>query len=287
MPDRRPRTRTLAGMGFYVRKALRAGPFRVNVSRSGLGLSVGVRGARFGAGPRGGYGHAGRGGLYFRHTLSARRRGRAGAGRPAEPRPGSPMPPQFTAYQARMRRCTALRTAGLFGVVIGLVLAFALPAGLLLIVLGAGLLVAAGQTRTAAVAALNSTHVTPPPVRAVLFGLEQRPVGLTVSTLQSARVENGVVLFPGGFLALFAGEVWCAVDGVVTAAIWDAPIPGSADLLLPETLPGLTVIGEQFLHPRIDGAADRRYEHNPRLPLVRAEVQLLPDGMALLLDDVA
>jgi hypothetical protein len=33
-------------MGWYLRKALSAGPFRFNLSRSGLGLSVGVKGAR-------------------------------------------------------------------------------------------------------------------------------------------------------------------------------------------------------------------------------------------------
>jgi hypothetical protein len=35
---------------FYLRKSLRAGPFRLNLSRSGIGLSVGVPGFRVGAG---------------------------------------------------------------------------------------------------------------------------------------------------------------------------------------------------------------------------------------------
>ena len=58
-------------MGFYLRKALNFGPLRLNLSRSGLGVSVGVKGARIGVGPRGGaYIHAGRGGFYYRQSLS-------------------------------------------------------------------------------------------------------------------------------------------------------------------------------------------------------------------------
>jgi DNA polymerase-3 subunit epsilon len=42
-------------MGWYFRKSLRAGPVRVNVSKSGIGVSAGVPGARVGVGPRGPY----------------------------------------------------------------------------------------------------------------------------------------------------------------------------------------------------------------------------------------
>jgi hypothetical protein len=56
-------------MGFYIRKAFNFGPLRLNLSRSGLGTSFGVKGARIGAGPRGSYVHMGRGGLYYRQTL--------------------------------------------------------------------------------------------------------------------------------------------------------------------------------------------------------------------------
>lgn len=56
-------------MGFYIRKSVSAGPFRFNLSRSGLGVSVGVRGFRVGSGPRGNYVHMGRGGLYYRASL--------------------------------------------------------------------------------------------------------------------------------------------------------------------------------------------------------------------------
>ena len=57
-------------MGFYIRKALRVGPLRFNLSKSGIGVSAGVTGLRFGTGPRGNYVHVGRGGLYFRKSLN-------------------------------------------------------------------------------------------------------------------------------------------------------------------------------------------------------------------------
>jgi hypothetical protein len=56
-------------MGLYLRKAFSFGPLRLNLSRSGLGASFGVKGARVGFGPRGTYVHAGRGGLYYRRSL--------------------------------------------------------------------------------------------------------------------------------------------------------------------------------------------------------------------------
>jgi hypothetical protein len=58
-----------AAVGFYIRKSLSVGPFRFNLSKSGVGLSTGVKGFRIGTGPRGNYVHMGRGGLYFRQTL--------------------------------------------------------------------------------------------------------------------------------------------------------------------------------------------------------------------------
>ncbi len=72
-------------MGFYLKKSFRAGPVRFNLSKSGLGLSSGVKGARVGTGPKGRYVHAGRHGLYYRKYASSggKKRGRnasAGAG---------------------------------------------------------------------------------------------------------------------------------------------------------------------------------------------------------------
>ena len=57
-------------MGFYIRKGINFGPIRLNLSRSGLGASFGVKGARLGIGPKGRYVHVGRHGLYYRQQLS-------------------------------------------------------------------------------------------------------------------------------------------------------------------------------------------------------------------------
>lgn len=56
-------------MAFYIRKAFRLGPVRLNLSKSGLGVSVGVKGARISTGPAGTQFHAGRHGLYYRKRL--------------------------------------------------------------------------------------------------------------------------------------------------------------------------------------------------------------------------
>lgn len=71
-------------MGFYIRKSIKAGPFRFNLSKSGIGVSAGVPGFRVGTGPRGNYVHMGRGGVYYRATLGGSSPHRA-AVRPASP----------------------------------------------------------------------------------------------------------------------------------------------------------------------------------------------------------
>jgi len=62
-------------MGIYIRKGISVGPIRFNLSKSGVGLSAGVKGLRIGTGPRGNYIHMGRGGLYYRATIPS---GKAG-----------------------------------------------------------------------------------------------------------------------------------------------------------------------------------------------------------------
>lgn len=59
-------------MGLYIRKSLRVGPFRFNLSKSGVGVSADVKGFRLGAGPRGNYIHMGAGGFYYRKTFSSK-----------------------------------------------------------------------------------------------------------------------------------------------------------------------------------------------------------------------
>jgi hypothetical protein len=60
-------------LGFYIRKSVKAGPFRFNLSKSGVGVSVGVPGFRVGTGPRGNYVFAGRDGFYYRASLGSSR----------------------------------------------------------------------------------------------------------------------------------------------------------------------------------------------------------------------
>lgn len=57
-------------MAFYLRKSVKIGPVRFNLSKSGIGTSVGVKGFRVGVRPNGrSYIHAGRYGLYYRQEL--------------------------------------------------------------------------------------------------------------------------------------------------------------------------------------------------------------------------
>lgn len=60
-------------MPFYIRKSINAGIFRFNLSKSGIGVSTGIRGFRIGSGPKGNYIHMGSNGLYYRETLSNKR----------------------------------------------------------------------------------------------------------------------------------------------------------------------------------------------------------------------
>jgi hypothetical protein len=67
-------------MGFYVRKTVKAGPFRYTASNSGVNVSAGIPGFRAGSGPRGNYVSVNAAGLSYRATGTSRARG---AGRPA------------------------------------------------------------------------------------------------------------------------------------------------------------------------------------------------------------
>jgi Protein of unknown function (DUF4236) len=63
-------------VGWYLRKSLRVGPLRFNLSKRGVGASIGVKGARVGIDASGReYVAGGRYGLYFRERGS-----RVGAG---------------------------------------------------------------------------------------------------------------------------------------------------------------------------------------------------------------
>lgn len=74
-------------MGWYLRKSFGFGPLRVNLSKSGIGYSLGVRGARIGANSRGTYIRMGRGGIYYQKYLQTNS---------APPLPPAPSPPTTT-----------------------------------------------------------------------------------------------------------------------------------------------------------------------------------------------
>lgn len=76
-------------MGLYIRKSISLGPFRFNLSKAGVGVSVGIPGFRVGTSPRGNYVHMGAGGIYYRATLPGGRR--EVQGRPAIQPAGAPM----------------------------------------------------------------------------------------------------------------------------------------------------------------------------------------------------
>ena len=73
-------------MGFYLRKSFGARPVRLNLSKSGFGVSTGVKGARIGLSSMGrAYVHAGRGGLYYRKQIGSGSRKQAASNSAAEP----------------------------------------------------------------------------------------------------------------------------------------------------------------------------------------------------------
>ena len=57
-------------MGFYLRKSVRVGLLKFNFSKSGVGVSTGIKGLRVGFGPRGNYVHASAAGFQYRTTLT-------------------------------------------------------------------------------------------------------------------------------------------------------------------------------------------------------------------------
>ncbi len=62
-------------MGFYFRKSVNLGGLRFNFSKSGVGVSTGVKGFRIGSGPRGNYVQMGRNGIYYKKTWGNSKRG--------------------------------------------------------------------------------------------------------------------------------------------------------------------------------------------------------------------
>jgi membrane protein implicated in regulation of membrane protease activity len=76
-------------MGWYFRKSVGFGPLRVNLSKSGVGYSLGVRGARIGANSRGTYIRMGRGGIYYQKYLQTKSSETPAAPVRVQPQPSS------------------------------------------------------------------------------------------------------------------------------------------------------------------------------------------------------
>jgi hypothetical protein len=99
-------------MGLYLRKSLRVGPLRFNLSGSGIGVSAGIPGLRIGFGPRGNYVHAGKGGLYYRTTLPSGQRNN----RPTtQPPRGSQFPRGFSRVDATLGPAEVIDSASVAG----------------------------------------------------------------------------------------------------------------------------------------------------------------------------
>lgn len=79
-------------MAFYIRKAFKTGPVRLNLSKGGLGISGGITGARVGINSRGTYVHGGRHGLYYRKYAKQGRQSSARGGKTARNRRGAGQP---------------------------------------------------------------------------------------------------------------------------------------------------------------------------------------------------
>ena len=82
-------------MPWSFRRSISKGPVRLNFSRRGVGVSVGVRGLRLGTGPRGTYVRGGRGGFYYQQYL--RTQDPAFAPGPAAPHAQAGVPTEFVA----------------------------------------------------------------------------------------------------------------------------------------------------------------------------------------------
>lgn len=142
-------------MGFYFRRSINFGPVRFNFSKSGIGVSAGVKGARISTGPRGTYVHAGRNGFYYSQRIGGQSTHRSQPPPLGQPSQLPPLVQQsssphvietadvsrlvetsnsellnqinFNAAQMRSAPFAVLATLAVSGVVFALVLAFAAP----------------------------------------------------------------------------------------------------------------------------------------------------------------
>jgi len=205
-------------MGLYLRKGINFGPLRLNLSKSGFGLSAGIKGARVSLGPRGAMVHAGRGGLYYRKSLTGGR-GRRRTRGPAVPThkqthyvltgvryprqlPALPETPELSPPKGRPGRALATTGAGLGILTWGVPLPYAVLAGATS-VLGCGWLGLAWRRRRHYHRAKNWLHAheqTPPPPAAVDTHLQQAGA-LTPAVRQWYLAELGELALARRMLA--------------------------------------------------------------------------------------
>ncbi len=86
-------------MGWGFRKSVKFGPMRVNFSKSGIGVSAGVKGARVSVGPRGTHLNIGRGPFYYRQKIGGSSRAQGGTVHLPTPEAVSTMLPPDSPYQ--------------------------------------------------------------------------------------------------------------------------------------------------------------------------------------------
>ena len=67
-------------MGWFFKRSTKFGPLRLNFSKSGIGVSAGIRGARVSTGPKGTYINVGSKGFYYRQKFGKRHSATSGAG---------------------------------------------------------------------------------------------------------------------------------------------------------------------------------------------------------------
>ena len=93
-------------MGHYFHKSVNFGPIRFNFSKSGIGVSAGVKGARISTGPRGTYVHAGRNGFYYSQRLNQPLQNQTQSSQTHQPISTHTLPTSFVIETADVSRLT-------------------------------------------------------------------------------------------------------------------------------------------------------------------------------------
>lgn len=286
-------------MGWYLRKSISVGPIRLNLSKSGLGLSAGIRGARVGIRPDGRtYVHGGRYGVYYRHDLGGDEPQSATApGAAAGYRESAPLahlsrqegPPWVRLLNDAMRQPRADVLAGLSLFVLALAVAvrwgaWAIPVALLSAGVVLGLNIWQGRRRAVAVlydleaGALSAFRHVVEAVNLLTTCSRIEAVDRNGNALR-AQIGTGAPPWlqtnvPIPTVAAGARSFGFLPDGVL---IWESSeavfVPyrslhiGTVRTQRPDADPAsdARIVGARWLHERVDGAPDRRFRENLQL----------------------